>query len=76
MPSPYAALTLVEVSPATVRHGDLIEVGDQQFAVDHVHELPDGGKRLCADSGASLHMRTGTRLFAMRLHQPPGGGSR
>ncbi|WP_372408714.1 hypothetical protein [Streptomyces luteireticuli] len=69
---PNLVLTLVEVTAATVRRGDLLEIGQREFKVDHAQNMPGGGKRVYFDTGEAFLMCTGTRLFAMRPVQPAG----
>ncbi|WP_171166827.1 hypothetical protein [Streptomyces sp. I05A-00742] len=58
--------TLIEVTASTVRRGDLIEIGTQQFKVQSTFDMPGAGKRVYFSTGESFVFRRGTRVFAMR----------
>nr|WP_202551872.1 hypothetical protein [Streptomyces sp. SID8352] len=59
----------VEITAATVRRGDIIQLGGRTCRVRDLFQLPRGGKRLVFDSGELLTIHTRTRLIAVRTRR-------
>ncbi|WTW78680.1 hypothetical protein OHA58_25140 [Streptomyces sp. NBC_00009] len=61
MPAP------VEITVATVRRGDVIEIGSTPHRVADLVQLPGGAKQLRFESGELLTMHSRSRLIALRV---------
>jgi hypothetical protein len=57
----------IEVTAATVRRGDVIELGGLFCRVQDLFQLPHGAKQLIFESGELLTMHARTRLVAVRM---------
>lgn len=57
----------IDVTAATVRRGDVIEVGGLFWRVQDLFQLPQGAKQLLFESGELLTMHARTRLVAVRM---------
>ncbi|MEU0048607.1 hypothetical protein [Streptomyces sp. NPDC006309] len=57
----------VEVTAATVRYGDIIQVGGRACRVGNLFQLPNGAKQLLFESGELLTIHARTRLTAVRV---------
>lgn len=57
----------VEITPVTVRRGDVIQIGGQPCRVADLFHLPGGAKRLLFESGELLTMHSRSRLVALRM---------
>ncbi|MGW4162995.1 hypothetical protein [Streptomyces sp. NPDC004788] len=68
VPSGVMAST-IEVTAATVRRGDVIQIGGQPCRVADLFCLPGGAKRLIFESGELLTMHTRSRLIALRMQR-------
>lgn len=68
VPSGAMAAT-IEITAATVRLGDVIQIGGQPCRVADLFHLPSGAKRLRFESGELLTMHARTRLIALRMQR-------
>lgn len=57
----------VEITAASVRRGDVIQVGGQPCRVTDLFQLPQGAKQLVFESGELLTMHPRSRLIALRM---------
>ncbi|MGW0210626.1 hypothetical protein ACWDZ8_34255 [Streptomyces sp. NPDC003233] len=57
----------VEVTAATVRPGDIIQVGGRACRVGNLFQLSNGAKQLLFESGELLTIHARTRLAAVRM---------
>ncbi|MCX5081771.1 hypothetical protein OG862_12275 [Streptomyces sp. NBC_00401] len=57
----------VEITMASVRRGDVIEVGGSPHRVADLVQLPGGAKQLRFESGELLTMHARSRLIALRV---------
>jgi hypothetical protein len=57
----------VEVTAATVRRGDIIQLGGRACRVQDLFQLSQGAKQILFDSGELLTIHTRTRLVAVRI---------
>lgn len=57
----------IEVHAASIRRGDVINVGGRAMTVVNLINLPRGGKRIEFDGGAVLSVRAGESLTAFRI---------
>ncbi|MEU6000520.1 hypothetical protein ABZ837_22180 [Streptomyces sp. NPDC047197] len=66
--APSGALaSTVEITAASVKRGDVIQVGGQPCRVTDLFQLPQGAKQLVFESGELLTMHPRTRLVALRM---------
>ncbi|MEU0689971.1 hypothetical protein [Streptomyces uncialis] len=66
--APGGVLTAnVEITSASVRRGDVIQIGGQPCRVADLFQLPSGAKRLHFETGELLTMHARTRLVALRM---------
>ncbi|GHF93141.1 hypothetical protein ACFFSH_35265 [Streptomyces filamentosus] len=59
----------IEVTAATVRLGDVIQIGGQPCRVADLLHLPGGAKRLRFESGELLTLHARSRLIALRMQR-------
>jgi hypothetical protein len=59
----------VEVTAATVRRGDIIQLGGKACRVSDLFQLPQGGKQLLFESGELLTMHARTRFAVVRMQR-------
>ncbi|MFI9805858.1 hypothetical protein ACIHEJ_16075 [Streptomyces sp. NPDC052301] len=57
----------VEVTAATVRRGDIIQVGGRAFRVGNLFQLSNEAEQLLFESGELLTIHARTRLAAVRM---------
>jgi hypothetical protein len=69
---PHGAMAApVEITAASARRGDVIQIGGQPCRVTDLIQLPGGAKRLRFESGEVLTMHSRTRLVALRTGRRP-----
>ncbi|GGU75841.1 hypothetical protein GCM10010275_07750 [Streptomyces litmocidini] len=59
----------IEITAATVRLGDVIQIGGQPCRVADLFHLPGGAKRLRFESGELLTLHARSRLIALRMQR-------
>ncbi|MEV6163967.1 hypothetical protein AB0L71_18900 [Streptomyces sp. NPDC052052] len=62
-----ALVSSIEITAATVRRGDVIQLGGAARRVEDLFQLPRGAKQLVFESGDLLTVHARTRLVAVRM---------